>query len=99
MLFNPRCYRENVGVEDDVFGMKAYLLCKYLISPLRNIYLFLQGICLARLIKRHHDNRGTVAATYLGLLYKLLLPFFHRDGVDDTLTLYTLQPSLYNGEL
>ena len=99
MLFYTRGYRKYVGVKNYILWRKAHLLCKYLVGTLAYVYFALQAVCLSYFIKCHYDHRCAVAAAYLGLLYEFLLPFLHRYGVDDTLTLYALQARFYYREL
>ena len=91
--------RENVRIEDDVFGRKADLFDQDVVGALADRGLALERVGLALLVERHHDDRGAVAAHDLGVLDELLLAFLHRDRVDDRLALHAFQAGLDDGEL
>ena len=72
MLFDTGRHCENIGVEDDVFGCKAFLE-QDRIGARANINPTLQRVCLAVLVECHHHRRGTVPSNQSSLLSKLLL--------------------------
>ena len=53
---------EHVRVEDDVLGREADLLDEQRVRALADLDLALDGVGLALLVERHHDDAGAVAA-------------------------------------
>ena len=60
VLFNAGGDRENVGIEDDVFGREANLFDEQPVAALADAHLPLERIRLALLIERHDDDGGAV---------------------------------------
>ena len=97
MLLEPRRNREDVRVEDDVGRLEAGLLDKKLVGALADLDLPLDRVRLPRLVERHDDNAGAVAADGAGLGEEVRLPFLEADRVDDALALHALQAGLEDG--
>ncbi len=94
VLVDTGRHREDVGVEDDVFRRETDLIHQNAVGPLADLELAGTGVGLPRLVERHHDDGGTVAAQQSGLLDELLLPLLHGDGVDHRLALHALEARL-----
>ena len=94
MLFDSCRDREDVRVEDDVFGREADAFGEDLVCALADGDFTSGGIGLTLFIKRHDDHRRAVATHERSLPDERLLALFHRDRVDDALSLQALEPSL-----
>ena len=92
MLLDPRRDGEHVRVEDDVLRREADLVDEQPVGALADRDLALDGLGLALLVERHHDDAGAVAADDARLLEERLLAFLERDRVDDALALQALEP-------
>ena len=91
MLLHTRCYRQYVGVEDNVDRIHANLLSKKPVCTLRYLYTALVAGGLSLFVEAHHHDGGTIALAVAGMLQEHLLAFLQRDAVDDALALHTLQ--------
>ena len=91
--------RENVAIEDDVFGREADLLRQQLVGAFADRHLALDGVGLALLVERHdHDGRA-VAPNLPRVFEELTFAFLHRDRVDDGLALHALEAGLDDAPL
>ena len=91
VLVDPRCDRENVRVENNVFGREANLLGEDLVSAGTDFDFTRFGIGLTFFIERHHDHGCPVTAHQFGLLDEFVLAFFHGNRVDNAFALDALQ--------
>jgi hypothetical protein len=55
--------REDVRIEDDVFRREADFLGQQLVGARADLDLALDGVGLALLVERHHDDGGAIART------------------------------------
>ena len=69
---------EHVRVEDDVLGREADLVDEQPVGALADLDLALDGVGLALLVERHHDDTGAVAADRARLLEERLLALLER---------------------
>ncbi len=83
--------REDVGIEDHVFGREADLVNEDPVGPPANADLVGERGRLALLIERHHDDSGAVGADVLRALPEHVFAFLQRDRIDDALALQALQ--------
>ena len=86
--------REDVRIEDDVFGWKADLLGEDAISARGDRDLALHGRRLPVLVERHDDDRGPVTAHEARVTPEGILALLQADRVHDGLALEALQPGL-----
>ena len=93
VLFQPRSYREYVGVKDDVTRIHAHLLRQNVISALSYLDTPLIGSSLALFVEAHDYHGCTEALYILGVADKHALSFLQRDGIDHRLSLTTLEAS------
>ena len=94
VLLDPGGHREDVGVEDDVFGREANDLGQEPVGPLADRHPPLDVGRLPLLVEGHHHHGRPVAADRAGLPEERLLPLLQADRVDDPLALDALQPRL-----
>ena len=94
VLLEPGRNREDVRVEDDVGRLEAGLLDEQLVGALADLDLALDRVGLSRLVERHDDDAGAVAADVRALCEEVRLPFLQADRVDDALALDALQAGL-----
>ncbi|KAA6426368.1 MAG: hypothetical protein FRX49_03479 [Trebouxia sp. A1-2] len=86
---------EDVGVEDDVFRVKAHCLTHATLTA----HIVMSITHLAFLIKGHDDHSSSMALDGGSVLPEGLLALLHGDGVDDALALAALEARLHNEEL
>ena len=91
MLFHARGHSQHIRVEDDVLWQHAHLFCQKPVGPLGYLYPALIGSGLSLFIETHHHHGSTQSFHITGMSQERLFTFFEGDGVDDRLTLYTLQ--------
>ena len=94
MLLDPGGDREDVRVENNVFGREADLLGQDLVGPLADLDLAFLRVGLTFLVKRHDHDRRAVAQAFPGLLDEAFLALLHGDGVHDGLALNAFQAGL-----
>ena len=99
VLLDAGADRQDVDVEDDVFGREAGLLGEQLVGALADGDLVVLGDGLPLFVERHHDHRGAVAADQPGLAEELFLAPLQADRVDDRLALHALEPRLDDAPL
>ena len=85
--FDTGGHREDVGVEDDVFGGES-VVGEKLVGSLRHVDLAGIGVCLSLLVEEHHHGGGSVTADEAGAVQKFLLALLQGDGIDDALALH-----------
>ncbi len=95
VLFNPGRYRENIGVENDVFRRETHLFGQNFISPAADFDFAFAGVGLADFIKRHYHHRRAIATYQFRMVNKGVHALFHGDGVNNAFTLNALQ-TLFN---
>ena len=93
MLVDAGGDREDIGVEDDVFGWKADA-GQELVGALADLDLAFPDIGLADLVERHDDDGCTIVHADAGVLEELFLAFLHADRIDDRLARDAFQPCL-----
>ncbi len=93
MLLDPRRDREDVGVEDDVFGREADS-GQQLVGARADLDLALLGVRLAGLVEGHHHGGRAVVHAQTRVGQEFLLAFLHRDRVNDRLARDALQARL-----
>ena len=81
--------RQNVQVEDDVFGGKVNSL-EQVVCALADRNLVLDADGLTCLIESHHDNCSTLVLDHACFIQELLFSLLKRDTVDDAFTLALL---------
>ena len=86
MLFDARCNRKDIGIEDNVGGVEADGVDKDVIGTAADLDLARYRIRLALLIERHDDCRGTKASNQTCLFEESFFTLFHTDAVDDALS-------------
>ena len=99
VLLDARRDREDVGIEDDVLGREADLLCQELVGALADRDLAIGGVGLPLLVEGHDHDGGAVAQDLLGVLQKGPLALLHADRVDDGLALHALEAGLDHAPL
>ena len=62
VLLQPGCDREDVGIENDVFGREAGFLSEQLIGAPAHRGAPLKSVGLAFLVERHHYHRRAILA-------------------------------------
>ena len=72
MGFDTGGHREDVGVEDDVFGGES-VVGEEFVGPLRHLDLAGIGVCLSLFVEEHHYGGGSVTADEAGAVQKFLL--------------------------
>ncbi len=82
---------EDVRVEDDVLRPEPDHLRQQAVGTLEDRDAPLDGVCLALLVERHHDDRGAVAAGQAGLPQELVLALLQRQRIHDPAALELLQ--------
>ena len=98
VLLDPGRDGEDVRIEDDVLRRKAGTGHEQVVRPTENLDLALDGLGLAALVERHHDDCGAEATNDPRLLEKRLLPLLERDRVHDTLALEAAEPGFERPE-
>ncbi|CAM2147891.1 NAD-specific glutamate dehydrogenase [Paraburkholderia tropica] len=91
VFLDARGDREDVRVEDDVFGQEADFVHEHVVRALADLDLALIRVGLAGFVERHHHGRRAVTADQLRVMDERLLAFLERDRVDDGLALHALQ--------
>ena len=87
---------EDVRVEDDVLRVPP--VCdEQLVGALADVHLPLDGVGLALLVERHHDDARAVALDPPRVLEELVLALLEADRVDDSLPLQALEAGLQHG--
>ena len=94
VFLDPGGHREDVGVEDDVFGEKPGLFGEQVVGPLADRHATFDVGGLPLFIEGHDDHGGAVAADRPRVPQECLLPFLEADRVDDALALDALEPRL-----
>ncbi len=94
VFVDPRGYREDVRVENNVFGREADLFRQNFVSAGADFDFPRLGIRLPLFVERHHHHRSPVTAHQLGLMDEFFHAFLHRNRVDDAFALDALQPCL-----
>ncbi|GBE45343.1 hypothetical protein BMS3Bbin11_00429 [bacterium BMS3Bbin11] len=87
---------KDVRVKDDVFSREGDFLCQQFIGTGADFYFARVGISLTVFVKGHDDDSCTVLTAKSCLFEKGFFAFLHRDGVNDTLALYTFKASFNN---
>ena len=93
MLFNPRCHRKNIGIENDVFGREPNA-DQQVISTLADFDLALFGVRLPSLVERHHHDSSAIGHAQPRVMQKGFFAFFHRNRIHDGLARNAFQPRL-----
>src|SRR4030095_1342948 len=71
--------REDVGIEDDVFGREAYLLDEELVAALADRPLALDRVGLALLVERHDHHGRAICLHLAGMLEERILTLLETD--------------------
>ena len=87
VLLEAGRHREDVGIEDDVFGREARLAGEEPVGALADFDAPLERVGLPFLVERHHHDRGAVLARQARLAQELGLAFLQGDRVHDRLAL------------
>ena len=90
VLFNTGANGKNIGVENDVAWLDAYLGSQYVIAAFTDLDFTLVGIRLTVFIKCHDHHGRAIGFTAFRYLDERLLTLFQTDRVDDGLTLNAL---------
>ena len=96
MLFHAGGDGEHVGVEDDVQRIHAHLLRQQAVGASGYLDASLVRRGLSLLVEAHHHYSCAVSHHVAGMREKHFLAFLQRNGVDDTLSLHTLQSGCYH---
>ena len=99
MLLDAGGNRQDIGIEDDVFGIKSDLIHQQTVGAGADADLLILGGCLSLLVKGHDDHGSTVALGQTGALQEGLLAILEADGVEDAFPLNALHPLLKNRPL
>jgi hypothetical protein len=99
VLFDAGGNREDVGVEDDVFGRKVHLVHQDAVGTLADLDLALEGVGLALFVKSHHHGGRAITFDQFGLALELVHALLHADRVDDALALDAAQAGLDHAPL
>src|SRR6201999_2786842 len=91
VLLHPGGDREDVGIEDDVFGRESDAVDQDSISTFTDTDLVFERGGLALFVEGHHDNRGAVSQHRRCIFPELLFAFFKRDGVYDAFALHAFK--------
>ena len=95
VVFRDTCrHGKNIGVENNVLGRKANFLRQDAPGSFADGNPLFQAVCLALLVKCHHDDGRTVTKDGLCLLDEWLPAFFEADRINDPLALQALQPGI-----
>ncbi len=86
--------REDVGIEDDVFGREADLLGEERVGALADGEFALGRLRLALLVEGHHHHGGAVAPDLAGVIEERPLAFLQADRVHHRLALHAFEPRL-----
>ncbi len=76
VLLHARRDRENVGIEDDVFGGEADP-GEQVVGARADLDLALFGVGLALLVEGHDHHRGAIVQALAGVVEERLLAFLH----------------------
>ena len=87
MLFDTGSDGEDVGVEDDVFGVESDFVDENIVSTFTDADFFVVSSGLAILVEGHDDGGGSVTHDVAGVFLEDFFAFFERDGVDDAFAL------------
>ncbi len=98
VLFKAGRDRENIGIEDDVFGREIQLSDQDVVGALADLGLARKRIGLADLVKRHHHHGGAMTPRDPGFINELFLALLHRDRVHHRLALNAFQAGFDHGE-
>ena len=90
MLIDACTNRQDIDVEDDVFGRIADAR-EQIVGTLGDGYLAFVGRCLTFLVEGHHHDGGTQTMQFTCLCHKVLLSVLEADGINDALALRILQ--------
>ncbi len=94
VFFDAGGDREDIGIEDDVFGREAHLVDQNVVGPRADFDLALLGVGLPLLVERHHHDGGAIAHYKARIVDERLFAFLQADGIDDRLALANLEPRL-----
>ena len=98
MFLDAGGHREDVGIEDDVFGRETGLFREQVVGPLADRHATFDVGGLPLLVEGHDDDGGAVAADRPRVPQERLLPLLEADGVDDALALDALEPGFQDLE-
>ena len=96
MFLNSRSHSQHIGIEDDIIRIKADLLRQDTIGTRTNFNLPFKRISLSLFVESHHHRCSSQLLNQTGMFYKFLLSLFQWYGIDDRLTLQTLQSGFYH---
>ena len=91
MLLHTCGHSQHIRVEDDVQRIHAHLFCEDTVGSLGYLYTTLVGGRLSLFVETHYHHRGTEPLHVFGMFDEFLFSLLQRDGVDDGLSLHTLQ--------
>jgi hypothetical protein len=91
VLLDTSANGKNIGIEDNVLGEKSDLINENVVSTLANGNLAVLLDSLAFLIESHTDDSRAILANKSSLLDEVSLAFLKGNGVDNALTLSSLQ--------
>ncbi len=96
VLLNTRSDCEDIGIKNDVFRWKIYLLDEDSIGPLADSYLVLIGCGLSLLVKCHYHDRRSKPADNSGLFDKFIFPLLQGNRIKNAFPLKALNSCLKN---
>ena len=93
VFLHAGCYRENIGIKNDVLVIELHLIHQNPVAPLTDLDASLVGIGLSILIKRHDHYCSTKFLDSFGLVDKFFFPIFQRNRIHDSFALNALKAS------
>ena len=90
MLFNPRCHRKDIGVENYVLRRKSDA-DQQVISARADFHFAVLRIGLSGFIKRHNDYRCAICHAQPRMMQERVLALFHADRIDDGFARHAFQ--------
>src|ERR1700733_10703028 len=94
VLLDAGRHREDIRVEDDVFGRESDAFRQERVGTLADRHFSIDGVGLAPLVEVHHDHGGAVAHAEARVREKRLLALLQADRIDDGLALHALEARL-----
>ena len=85
--------REDIGIEDDIFGREIRLVDQKPVGAGADLHLALDGVGLTGLVEGHHHHRRAIAPRQLRLLQEVGFAFLHADRIGDRFALQAFQTS------
>ena len=92
IMFPDSCTNsQHIWIKYDILCRKTHLVYKNIIRPLAYLNFSFKCTCLTLLVKCHNHSSSSVSPNQFCTSFKLFLPLFQRNGVDNRFALRTLQ--------